>query len=97
MTETDWKSCSCRGGKVERFGEIRLPKNRGQSGIGLPHSKTLARSIAPHSFREVLECGSPLPLLSLRSAITFLFVGLMLHLIGVWILLASGHAQLCDV
>jgi hypothetical protein len=36
---------------------------RNKSGMGLPHSTTLARSIAPHSFREVVECGSPMPLL----------------------------------
>jgi hypothetical protein len=33
-----------------------------ESGIGLPHSKTLSRQIAALSFREVLECGSPMPL-----------------------------------
>jgi hypothetical protein len=30
-----------------------------KSGIGLPHSTTLARITACHSFREVVECGSP--------------------------------------
>jgi len=44
------------------FGEIRLPTNGLQSGMGLPHSKTLARRIVRRSFREVLECGSPMPL-----------------------------------
>src|SRR5215831_15077996 len=38
-----------------------------KSGRGQPHSKTLARRIARHSFREVLECGCPLPLSSLRA------------------------------
>jgi len=33
-----------------------------QSGMGLPHSKTPARFLACHSVREVLECGSPMPL-----------------------------------
>ncbi len=34
-----------------------------QSGRGLPHSKTLARcSQGPLDFRQVVECGSPLPL-----------------------------------
>jgi hypothetical protein len=33
-----------------------------ESGIGLPHSTTLARIRACHSFREVEECGSPMPL-----------------------------------
>jgi hypothetical protein len=33
-----------------------------ESGMGLPHSKTLSRRIAHHFFREVLECGSPMPL-----------------------------------
>src|SRR5262245_54246612 len=33
-----------------------------KSGIGLPHSTTLSRRIARHSFREVVECGSPMPL-----------------------------------
>jgi len=32
-----------------------------ESGMGLPHSKTLARSKARRNFREVLECGSPMP------------------------------------
>jgi hypothetical protein len=33
-----------------------------ESGIGLPHSKRLPRRLARHSFHEVLECGSPMPL-----------------------------------
>jgi hypothetical protein len=33
-----------------------------ESGIGLPHSKTLARFRACLLLREVLECGSPMPL-----------------------------------
>jgi hypothetical protein len=33
-----------------------------ESGRGQPHSKTLSRRNARHSFREVLECGYPLPL-----------------------------------
>jgi hypothetical protein len=33
-----------------------------ESGIGPPHSKTLSRPIAALSFREVLECGGPMPL-----------------------------------
>jgi hypothetical protein len=33
-----------------------------KSGIGLPHSKTLPRWIARLFFREVVECGSPMPL-----------------------------------
>jgi hypothetical protein len=28
-----------------------------KSDMGLPHSTTLSRSIAPHSSREVVECG----------------------------------------
>src|SRR5262245_19689576 len=35
---------------------------RNESGMGLPHSKTLSRRLARHSFCEVLECGCPLPL-----------------------------------
>jgi hypothetical protein len=35
---------------------------RSKSGIRLPHSKTLSRRIARYSFREVVECGSPMPL-----------------------------------
>jgi hypothetical protein len=30
--------------------------------MGLPHSKTLARSLARNSVREVVECGSAMPL-----------------------------------
>src|SRR5436309_8586876 len=33
-----------------------------ESGRGQPHSKTLARATQPGCFREVLECGCPLPL-----------------------------------
>jgi hypothetical protein len=33
-----------------------------ESGIGLPHSKTLARFRTRLLLREVLECGSPMPL-----------------------------------
>jgi hypothetical protein len=33
-----------------------------QSGTGLPHSKTLPRPPGPSCFRQVLECGSPVPL-----------------------------------
>jgi hypothetical protein len=33
-----------------------------ESGIGLPHSKTLTRIPKRHELREVLECGSPMPL-----------------------------------
>jgi len=33
-----------------------------ESGMGLPHSKTLARAPARHSVRKVVECGSPMPL-----------------------------------
>jgi hypothetical protein len=33
-----------------------------KSGTGLPHSTTLARITACHSFREVVGCGSPMPL-----------------------------------
>jgi len=36
-----------------------------KSGMGLPHSPAaagLARVTARHSFREVVECGSPMPL-----------------------------------
>jgi hypothetical protein len=42
--------------------------NGDESGRGQPHSKTLARRIARDSFREVLECGCPLPLLKVCSA-----------------------------
>jgi len=30
--------------------------------MGLPHSKALARIIKRNHFRNVLECGSPMPL-----------------------------------
>jgi hypothetical protein len=44
---------------------LKVPARRyvfGKSGIGLPHSKTLARISAGHFVREVVECGSPMPL-----------------------------------
>src|SRR5580765_2518046 len=37
---------------------------RSESGIRLPHSRTLSRRIARCFFRKVLECGSPMPLYS---------------------------------
>jgi hypothetical protein len=38
---------------------------RDESGTGVPHSKTLPQIIvAPLKFREVLECGTPVPLSS---------------------------------
>jgi hypothetical protein len=48
---------------------VRLPTNGGQSGGGQPHSKTLPRWTARLSFREVLECGCPLPLSPLLSRV----------------------------
>ncbi len=33
-----------------------------KSGRGQPHSRTLSRVIGAHYFRQVLECGCPLPL-----------------------------------
>jgi len=42
----------------ERF----FPRHRAESGRRLPHSKTLPRQMPPSSMRELLECGSPLPL-----------------------------------
>src|SRR6266850_3128046 len=50
---------------------VRLPTNGVQSGMGLPHSKTLTRRNARHSFREVLECGSPMPLSSPPFVLAF--------------------------
>ena len=39
-----------------------------QSGAGVPHSTTLPRIImAPGKFREVLECGTPVPLSALAT------------------------------
>jgi outer membrane protein TolC len=37
-------------------------RNRNESGIGLPHSKRLARFPERNFLRKVLECGSPMPL-----------------------------------
>ena len=67
------------GSKLEVVSKFRAPMNGGQSGIGLPHSTTLTRGIASHSFREVVECGSPMPLLLLQSASTFPFIGAILR------------------
>jgi hypothetical protein len=39
-----------------------------KSGMGLPHSTTLARSIKRNYLRKVLECGSPMPLWKKRTA-----------------------------
>jgi hypothetical protein len=38
--------------------------------MGLPRSMTLPRGITRHSLREVLECGSPMPLSLLAHAHT---------------------------
>src|ERR1051325_8563310 len=56
------------GGMMDAARRFRARVTSGrliQSGRGLPHSKTLARYLAPSKSRQVLECGSPLPL-SLR-------------------------------
>jgi hypothetical protein len=42
----------------------RMPQSSRESGMGLPHSTTLSRAIARLSFREVVECGSPMALSS---------------------------------
>jgi len=52
-----------------------LSTNERQSGRGQPHSKTLSRRIARCSFREVLECGCPLPLSLWASTGTVSFIG----------------------
>jgi hypothetical protein len=49
--------------------EVTLFRKADKSGEGLPHSKTLARLRARYSYREVVECGSPMPLLRLDSGI----------------------------
>src|SRR5256885_14928963 len=41
---------------------VRLLTNGGQSGIGLPHSKTLRKECSTRRRDSVLECGSPMPL-----------------------------------
>src|SRR5258708_7682327 len=45
-------------------GCVKTPTNDyvEESGRGLPHSPTLPRVITLSNFRQVLECGSPLPL-----------------------------------
>jgi len=59
--------------RPEVMGSIRLRK----SGRGQPHSKTLAR-LSTHLFiREVVECGSPMPL-SLLPSIRIPYLDLML-------------------
>jgi beta-galactosidase len=40
----------------------RLAEVARDSGIGLPHSKTLTRFLERNYFRKVVECGSPMPL-----------------------------------
>jgi hypothetical protein len=45
--------------------------------MGLPHSKTLSRRRAGNSFREVLECGSPMPLSSISVTFRFRFFDLV--------------------
>src|SRR4051794_27552848 len=46
-----------------RAKERRASTYERESGIGLPHSKTLARRVVLFPFRKVSECGSPMPLL----------------------------------
>jgi hypothetical protein len=72
------------------FGEVRLPTNGSQSGIGLPHSKTSRKELRIIRRASVLECGSPMPLSLLLSAQATSFLGPMpLHL-GVAPLLTSA-------
>ena len=42
-----------------------------ESGMRLPHSKTLSRRIERLSFREVLECGCPLLLSHLEQQLHY--------------------------
>jgi hypothetical protein len=63
--------------------------NGTQSGRGLPHSKTLARRIARPSFREVLECGSPMPISLLPYARVAAFLCLIPLYFGVLLTLAA--------
>jgi hypothetical protein len=67
----EWRRYLCgRASHPLPRGESQLKKERigtmnpflRKSGIGLPHSTTLAHITACHSFREVVECGSPMPL-----------------------------------
>jgi hypothetical protein len=41
-----------------------------ESGRGLPHSKTLTRAHRASEIRQVLDCGSPLPLFHGRSLVS---------------------------
>jgi hypothetical protein len=48
-----------------------------KSSIGLPHSKTLSRRLGSKYLRQVLECGSPMPLFdwfTVRVPINFLLL-----------------------
>ena len=60
--KTDVKKIQTLRSSGMRAKERRASTYERESGIGLPHSKTLPRPIASCSFREVLECGSPMPL-----------------------------------
>src|SRR5262249_14232239 len=53
------------------FVEYWLPANGGQSGIGLPHSKTLRNMWRALCRGSVLECGSPMPLSQLTRPARF--------------------------
>ena len=65
------------------LGGFEIPQTNGsQSGMELPHFKTVTRIAKRRHFREILECGSPMPLLPLQSAVAFPFSGLMLLLLG---------------
>jgi hypothetical protein len=67
---------SKQGNFTGRIAQFTTPQGRAhevpgsdESGTGVPHSTTLPRmTVAPRKFREVLECGTPVPLCSERRA-----------------------------
>jgi hypothetical protein len=62
----------------------------------LPHSKTLSPLLACHYRREVLECGSPMPLSLFEAAIALPFVAPKPLRFGVSVLLTSAATREVD-
>jgi hypothetical protein len=57
--------------------------------MGATHSTKRAQRPERGSFRQVLECGSPMPLLLLQSTIPSLFVSIIMQLFGVLVLASA--------
>jgi hypothetical protein len=71
-------------------GNIRLPTNGGQSGIGLPHSTTSRTEWHARISRQRRGVRQPYAAFIASTLADFPFVGIMPLVFGVWVLLTSA-------